>query len=56
MQYIETIENEHYVTTWVKPRTVFEPYSDPKNSPLVLQKVKKNPKVSQNQKSEFKET
>ena len=34
------------------PKTVFEPYPDPKNSPLGPQ----NPKLSQNQMSELKVT
>ena len=31
--------------TWVDPKTVFEPYPNPKNSPLGPQKVKKDPKI-----------
>ena len=38
-------ENESYSTTWVEPKTVFEPYPNPKNSPLGPQKVKNDPKI-----------
>ena len=38
-----------------RPQTVFEPYPDPENSPLGPQKVKKEPKLSQNKNSELKE-
>ena len=33
------------LTTWVDPKTVVEPYSNRKNSPLGPQKVKNNPKI-----------
>ena len=39
------IENESCSTTWVDPKTVFKPYTDPKNSPLGPQKVKNDPKI-----------
>ena len=39
------IENESCSTTWVDPQTVFEPCSNPKNSPLGPQKVKNDPKI-----------
>ena len=32
-------------TTYVDPKTVVEPYSNPKNSPLGPQKVKNYPKI-----------
>ena len=35
--------------------TLHEPFPDLKNSPLGTQKVKKDPKLSQNQKSELKD-
>ena len=38
------MENKICSTTWVDPKTVFEPYPDPKNSPLGPQKVKNDPK------------
>ena len=41
----ENIENKGCSTTWVDPKTVFEPYSDSKNRPLELQKVKNDPKI-----------
>ena len=34
-----------YSTTWVEPKTVFEPFYSPKNSPLGPQKVKNDPKI-----------
>ena len=39
------IENESSSTTWVEPKTDFEPYTDPKNIPLGPQKVKNDPKI-----------
>ena len=39
------IENENCSTTWVDPKTVFEPFPNPKNSPLGPQKVKNDPKI-----------
>ena len=47
------IENESCSTTWVYPRTVFEPFPNPKNSPVESQKIINE---SQNQMSELKET
>ena len=41
----ENIENKSCLTTWVQPKTVFEPYPDFKNSPLGPQKVKNNHKI-----------
>ena len=38
-------ENESYSTTWVKPKTVFEPYSNHKISPLGPKNIKKDPKI-----------
>ena len=38
----ENIDNKSCSTTLVDPKTFFEPYPDPKNSPLGPQKVKKN--------------
>ena len=49
----KNIENESCSTTWVDPKTVVEPYPNPKNSPLGPQKVKLIQKLSQNQMSEF---
>ena len=50
-----TIENKSCSTTWVDPKTVFEPYPDPKKT-FGAQKCKKmTPKLSQNQKLELKE-
>ena len=39
------MQNESWTTTWIDPKTVFEPYPKPKNSPLGPQKVKNNPKI-----------
>ena len=50
------IENESCSTTWGDPKSVYEPYANPKNSPLGPQKLKMTPKLSQNQMSEFEET
>ena len=52
----DNIENESCSTTQVDSKTVFEPISDPKNSPLGPQKVQVTLKLSQNQKSELKVT
>ena len=38
------------------PKTVFEPFLNPKNSPLGPPKVKITPKFGQNQMLELKET
>ena len=46
-------ENESCSTTLVDPKSVVEPYPNPKNSPLGPPKQKKiTPKLSQSQKSE----
>ena len=50
------IENENCSTTWIDPKSVFEPYPDPKNSPLLPPKSQKWPNLSQNQKLELKKT
>ena len=39
------IENKSCSTTWVDPKTFFEPYPGPKNSPLGSQKLKNDPKT-----------
>ena len=41
----ETTENKSCSTTWIDPKTVFEHYPDPKNSPLVPQNVKNYTKI-----------
>ena len=51
-----TIENKSCLTTWVDIKTVIELYPDPKKSPLGPQKDKNNPKLSQIQMSEFRES
>ena len=38
-------ENESCSTTWADRKTVFEPFPNPKNSPLGPQKVKNDPKI-----------
>jgi len=43
------------LNTWVDPKTVFEPYPNPKKSPLEHQKVKNDPGISQNKMAESKE-
>ena len=40
----------------IRPQTVFEPYHNPKTSPLGHKKDKMTPKLSLNQMSELKET
>ena len=39
------MENKSWSTIWVDPKTVFEPYTYPKNRPLGSQKVKSYPKI-----------
>ena len=41
------IENESCSTTWIDPKTVFEPFYSPKNSPLGPQKVENDQKIKQ---------
>ena len=41
------IENESCSTTWVDPKTVVKPYSDPQTSLLGPHKTKTTPKLSQ---------
>ena len=43
MKIDDNIENESCSTTWVDPKTVFEPFPNPKKSPLGPKKVKKLP-------------
>ena len=50
------IEDEKCSTTWVDPKTVFEPYPNPKNSPLGPLNSKMTQKFIQNQISELNET
>ena len=49
-------EKKSFQSIWGDPKTVFEPYPNPKNSPLGPQKSKMTPKSSQNQMSESKVT
>ena len=42
------------ITIGVDPKTVFEPFTNPKNSPLGPQKVKKTPTLSENQNLQLK--
>ena len=44
-QKLSQIEKESCSTTLVDPKTVFEPHSEPKYSPLESQKVRNNPKI-----------
>ena len=37
--------NSKNISYWVDPKSFFEPYPDPKNSPLGPQKVKNDPKI-----------
>ena len=39
------IEIESCSTTWVDPKTVFQPYPDPKIAYYAPQKVKNDPKI-----------
>ena len=48
------IENESCSSTWVDPKTVVKPYSNPQTSPIGPHKTKTTPKLSQIQMSEFK--
>ena len=41
----KTIERKIFTNTWVDPKTVLEPYQDPKNSPLGPEKLKNDPKI-----------
>ena len=50
-----TLENKSCSTTWVDPITVFEPYTDPKNSPFGPQKVKNYPKIKSKSKVRIEE-
>ena len=49
-------ENKSHWSLWGDPKTVFESYPNPKNSPLWSQKLKNDPKISQNQMSKLKGT
>ena len=51
----KTIERKIFTNTWVDPKTVSEPYHDPKNSPLEPQKVKNDPKIKSKLKVRMKE-
>ena len=42
---IGSIENKNWSTTRVDPKTVFEPFPDPKMSQLGPQKVENDPKI-----------
>ena len=53
---LKKTENKNVSTTWVDPKTVFEPHPDPEISPLGPQQVKITSKLDQNQNSELKET
>ena len=50
-----TIDNKRCSTAWVDSKTVFNPYPDPKISPLGPQKWKKTPKLGQNKKIRVEE-
>ena len=54
-QNLRNYKNESCSPKRVDPRTVFEPYSNPKSSPIGLQKVKNNQKITSNSK-ELKES
>ena len=45
MSKLNEKKNESCSTTWVDPKTVFEPFHSPKNSPLGPQKVKNDTKI-----------
>ena len=47
------IENENFSTTLANPKTIVEPYLNPKNSPLGPKKSKMTLTLSQNQMSEL---
>ena len=50
------MECSQFKTSNFDSHSVFEPYPTPKNCPLGPQKVKNDPKLSQNQISELKDT
>ena len=49
-------ENVSYSTTRVEPKTVFELFLNPKNSPLGPKKAKNDPKIKSKKMSELKKT
>ena len=51
-----TIENKSFSTTWVDPKTVFEPYPDQQNSPLRPQKFKIDSKIKSKSKVKIEGT
>ena len=52
----ELKKNKSCSTTWIDPKTVFEPYPNPKNSPVGPQKVINDPKIKPNWKEEIIES
>ena len=46
----ENLENRRCLSIWVLPKIVFEPYPNPKNSPLRPYKDKNSPKRKSNSK------
>ena len=48
-------ENKSCSTTWVDPKTLVEPYLNPKVSPLGPQKVKNDPKIKSKSKDRIEE-
>ena len=49
------IHNESWTTTWVDPKTVFEPFLDPKNSLSGPKKVKNDPKIKSKSNARIKQ-
>ena len=41
----ENIENKSFSSTWLDPKQEFQPYPNPKNSPLGPQKFKTDPNI-----------
>ena len=48
-------KNKSCSAIWVDPKTVIEPYINPKKRPIGAQKAKTTPKFGKNKKSELKE-
>ena len=51
----ENIENKSLSTSWLDPKTVFEPYPDSKNSSLGPLKLENDPKTKSKSKVRIEE-
>ena len=52
----ESLKSKIYLSTWVQPKTVCEPYPDPKNNPIGPQKIKNDPKINSKSKVKIERT